>query len=612
MVRPNIVILPGIVYPNQNFLGNGPSALFLSFLLHGNIPYYDPDTKYGPHPDRELHRLLQPYIHGSGTALSLLDAMKDHRILSYIQFSYASFFSANTSPTSLLFDALIASEEASFASFESKETRIKWIHDTTSAIPHIILGSSPKPGGQWSSSDTSDDTEEKSLSYAEMLSLPGFSFTEFFRGRKKTESGNGIRSFTRPKRGDIADYYDEYSKRMCASSSHFLSNTVVTNVDLIDLAKPTYMLFYVDKITGNTYTHTTNTVVLASGVFEKPLRNLLNQKLPSATTPVLSSLNLPIIGQTRIPIISPPKDFNDIGSMEPSIIVPTCQPQLEHQTVLILGSGVSAAETVNRYSKYPNIHIIHMYRWSLEDPGPLRRFSKETYPEYARIYRLMKRVCKQNVETPTLHPDFFSNGSDYECMPNSTILDMSPCGKVTIKLGTGEIVNRSVNSIELCTGRSGSLMYLSPTICKLAGFSVHGHDSTTASSNEVDLNAVNKMSLRPYLVSSKPQSVTEEVSEIVAASSNSATVADNQAREPESTTTSRRNSCFSDEGDFNDTSSPSIASSIHEDTDGEYSLRLGNGLYIIGSLTGESLVRLMLGGCAWVAGDIFKKTHNTY
>ena len=51
----------------------------------------------------------------------------------------------------------------------------------------------------------------------------------------------------------------------------------------------------------------------------------------------------------------------------------------------------------------------------------------------------MKRVCKQNVETPTLHPDFFSNGSDYECMPNSTILDMSPCGKVTIKLGTGEI-----------------------------------------------------------------------------------------------------------------------------------------------------------------------------
>jgi hypothetical protein len=600
------------MYPNQNILGNGPSALFLSFLLHGNVPYYDPDTKYGPHPDRELHRLLQPYVYESGSALSLLDAMKDHRILSYIQFSYASFFSANTSPTSLLFDALIASEEASFASFESKETRIKWIHDTTFAIPHIILGSSPKPGGQWSSGNTSDDTEEKSLSYAEMLSLPGFSFTEFFCSHEKKESSNGMKSFTRPKRGDIANYYDEYSKRMCASYSRFLSNTVVTNVDLIDLATPTYMIFYIDKITGNTYTHTTNAVVLASGVFEKPLRTLLDQKLPSVTTPVLTTLSLPIIGQTRIPIIPPPKNFNDIGSMEPSVIVPTCQPHLAHQTVLIIGTGVSAAETVNRYSKYPNIHIIHMYRWSLEHPGPLRRFSKETYPEYARIYRLMKRACKQNLETTTVHPDFFSDGSDYECMPNSCILEMSSCGKVSIKLGTGEIVNRSVSSIELCTGRSGSLMYLSPTICKLAGFLVHDNGSATASSNEVDLNAVNKMSLKPYLVSSKPQSVKEEGSEIVATSSNLATVADNQAREPESTTTSRRNSCFSDEGDFINTPSPSLASSMHEDSDGEYSLRLGNGLYTIGSLTGESLVRLMLGGCAWVAGDIFKNFHNTY
>lgn len=584
--------------------------MFLSFLLHGNVPYYDPGTKYGPHPDRELHRLLQPYIYKPDSGLSLLDAMKDHRILNYIHFSHASFFSANTSPTSLLFDTLIASEEASFASFESKETRIKWKNNLEFAVPHIILGSSPKPGGQWSSNNTSDDTEEKSLSYAEMLSLPGFAFTVYFYNQKNSLLGSGIENFTRPKRGDIANYYAEYSKKMCASFSQFLSNTVVTDVDLVDPVKPTYVISYIDTISGCTHTHTTSIVVLASGVFEKPLKTLLNQKLPSATTSVLPSLNLPFINQMRIPIIPPPKDFNDIVTMEPSIIVPTCQPELARKTVLILGTGVSAAETVNRYAKFSNIDVIHMYRWTIEEPGPLRRFSKETYPEYARVYHLMKKACKQNLAAIAVHPEFFGDDSKYECMPNSNILEMSPCGKVTIRLGSGEVVTRTVSSIELCTGRSGSLVYLSPTICKLAGFS--GHDSPSASSNYVNLNAVNKMSLQPYLFSSKSQPVNVEFPAIITTSSNLVTASDDQTRYLESTCTSRRNSCFSEkeEEDLSITPSPSSVCSMLGDSEEEYSLRLGTGLYAIGSLTGETLVRLMLGGCAWVAGDIFKNRTN--
>lgn len=106
-------------------IGNGPSALFLSFLLYGNVPYYDPATN-GPHPDSSLHNLLLPYVYHGNERKSLLDAVTDDALLQYIRFRYESFYSVNTNPVALLIDTLIASDESNFASLSSKQSRIFW------------------------------------------------------------------------------------------------------------------------------------------------------------------------------------------------------------------------------------------------------------------------------------------------------------------------------------------------------------------------------------------------------------------------------------------------------------------------------------------------------
>ena len=530
-----------------------------------------------------------------------------------------------------MFDALIASDEASFASFETKETRIKWVNKGYAiAVPHMVLGSSPKPGGQWSSRISPDDTDEKSLSYAEMLSLPGYSFTEFFR--TFTSSKDGLLSFTRPKRGDIANYYDAYSKKMHILDS-FKPNTVVTGVDLlssVDSLSPIYVVNYIDTTNNSKHSLQTNRVVLASGVFEKPLNDLADihpqgektslTNCSENTCRALNQHNQPFSNDKHIPIISPPKNFCDITTMEASIIVPPCPPPIaSSQTVLILGTGVSAAEAVNHCAQYPGVHVIHMYRWSDEAPGPLRRFSNETYPEFARVYKLMKRAVVKNETIMT--PDFFSEGSTYECLPNSCILEMSPCGRVTIQLEmTGELITRTVSSIKVCTGRSGSLAYLSPAICKLAGFPSGDKHCTSTTSDVLNLNSVSKTFLQPYLFSGRSNS-----SVTLSRASSGNTADESISSAPTSCSSSCCDvQCFSDPVYSNSsvTSVTSVASSIIGDEDCQekdkqdeeesiestgYSLRLGPGLYAIGSLTGETLVRLMLGGCAWVAGDIFRR-----
>lgn len=61
MARGNAVMASQYSLPNEVdtvIVSNGPSALILSFILHGNIPLYNP---LEPHPDPILQRkILQP------------------------------------------------------------------------------------------------------------------------------------------------------------------------------------------------------------------------------------------------------------------------------------------------------------------------------------------------------------------------------------------------------------------------------------------------------------------------------------------------------------------------------------------------------------------------
>lgn len=726
--------------------GNGPSALFLSFILHGNVPFYDPVTN-GPHPDARLHDLLLPYTCAdTGSVLpgddaqscSLLTAINDATLLDYIRARYISFYSVNTNPVALLIDTLIASDESNFASLSSKQSRILWKKGSES-VRHVVFGSSPTPGGQWTSpsltlldsspstavktrrcsngvchpaakngiyseSGTDSTGDEQSLSYAEMLSLPGYSFTEFYTSRHPD-----LGDYSRPKRQDIANYYTEYPQKLGLADS-FLSSTIVTSVDSTVRDKQT--VFVVTYI----YLHSpyeehrleARTIVLASGVFEKPLKMFRKavDRLPAPSpspSPSLLSLGAELsTSRPGTPTAFPPlsletsnsssssniyiEAFNstssptkllpargasredleaDIRLREPSILVPTCPPRDSPQTVLVIGSGVSAAEAINKCGRHSN--VIHAFQWIENDPSPLRRLSSETYPEYASVYKLMKkavRLQKRALENEQKHvaaeklagkplaPISLCPRAAVEAMKipygnhsyigvaNALVQSVSPCGKIVLLLeGTSaspdtptQTIEWSVSKIKICTGRSGSLEYLGSSARKLAGLRSVNADLGSVSktflethtkcreqgctpgqgeSSDSDEEGSAKKSGETKLLGTDEASAPEEdpglsisSKELPACCPSSPIAPASMAREvsspsltPAASSTQTRPSPATSKL----TSSPGSSSKP------SYNLKLGDGLYAIGSLTGETLVRFMLGGCLWVGHDLLSR-----
>lgn len=512
--------------------------------------------------------------------------MADLTVLDYIRSRYVSFYSVNTNPIALLVDTLIASDEARFASLACKQSRIKWVHLPDTAVPHIVFGASPAPGGQWAFSDNNssvlhpDEKDQQSLSYAEMLSLPGYSFTEFFL----TANTNQIDDYVRPCRGDISRYYAAYPHQL-GLENVFQSSTVVTSVDSVinDSGERIFRVDYLHlKDPTVRLTIQTPVVVLASGVFEKPLKELRKNSIHQrpVSPGIMPTRLLPPQGVSREDLEA------DISSREPAVLVPQCVPSDgPSPAVLVIGSGVSAAEAVARCGQTSN--VIHAFQWSNANPSPLRRLARESYPEYARILKLMKRAVKAQREAlaqPTTSPhdtgldqvaitmrqpldDGNKPHSWYLGVANALVQSVSPCGRVTLLL-PGEMGNRTitanVSKIKICTGRSGSLEYLGPSVRRLAGLR----------SVNADLGSISKTFLETHAREFSKDEVSDD---------DSLSICSN---------------------DLPDCCPPSPKPGAASSPGTSCHLRLGHGLYAIGSLTGETLVRFMLGGCMWVAHDI--------
>lgn len=471
-------------------IGNGPSALFLSFILHGNIPYYDPSSEYGPHPDEQLHNMLMDYREDK----NLLEAMNNKELLEYIETSYTSFFSSDMLPINILFDTLISSDEIGFANKKYKQTRIKWVKSTTAAIPHIILGSSMSPGGQWSSAHPeTDDPHVKALSYAEMLSLPGYSFSGFFESKNNKE----LEEYYRPARTEMSDYLLEYSKQTGIINS-IISNSVVTSVT--KNKEDTFDIYYTHNNDKNFEINTEN-IILATGIFESPLasstfswKTLFND-FENNKTHEFWKYNTPNCSYTLTPPLATPPP-------ESQLCTSTKNETKIRTSVLVIGSGVSAAEAIYIDSNN-QCPVTHIYKWDSTSkiPSPLKRFPRELYPEYAQVYDLMRN----KIDT-----------DKYEGLANAKVISVSPAGETIIQLQDGSKITKHFNQIKIRTGRSGSLSF-----CY----------------NNKNSSSITSKTFRNQVQGSTPN------------------------------------------------------------------LCVDKNMYIIGSLTGDTLVRFLLGGCAWVANE---------
>ncbi|KAL1967406.1 hypothetical protein VTN77DRAFT_3191 [Rasamsonia byssochlamydoides] len=392
-------------------VGNGPSAMILSYILHGHIPVYVADP---PHPDPLLHAKLQD---APCLLRPDLDALTTHFAASRLSYSTQAL------PVNVLLDALLLPQGET--DDLGQRTNLEWRFEPDRAVPHLVLGDAPQPGGLWANDPVSVSWDIQTLSYAGMLSLPGYSFADHYRKTK----GSELPPFTRPTRRDLAEYLRLYP------SEAGIEDAFRCGAELQGIERTAGGGFYV-RSHGIRCKH----LVLATGIFSHAIR--------------------------------PPPLLAPLTTLSPQHS--SCAPV----PLLVIGSGFTAADVI--ISAPRDQPILHVFRWDPDHrPSPLRSCHQQAYPEYAGIYRLMKRAASAASSSSHHHktrrlastPFLDSRRWDeiYQGLPNAEVEDVQvhndgQQATVTFRLQDGTSMSRAVCGLAYGVGRRGSLQYLDPKL----------------------------------------------------------------------------------------------------------------------------------------------------
>ena len=386
-------------------VGNGPSALILSYILHGHIPYYNPST---PHPDPLLHQKLS-----QSPCLLDVDINDLTAHFGASRFSYSN----QALPVNVLLDTLLRPLADTHP--DEHNSCVVWRFQEAKRRDHIVVGNTNHAGGQWADNPVSASWDIGALSYAEMLSLPGYTFEQHY---KYSGDGTPVPDFHRPTRREVADYLSSYPK------AAGINDAVYTGM-MLDGFSRTEEGFHIASHDINC-----RNLVLASGTFSGliPARPLLQ---PLKSLPALSVTN--------------------------------------EAPLLVIGSGFTAADII--ISASADRKIMHIFKWDPENhPSPLRACHRSAYPEYANIYRRMKLAASRALGADVVSPfrskkadPFAEHDGNYEGLPNTLIKDVRiRDGNATLWLQTGDghEIKRDISNIEYVIGRRGSLAYLDKNI----------------------------------------------------------------------------------------------------------------------------------------------------
>ena len=299
------------------------------------------------------------------------------------------------------------------------QTCVTWKHDKSRAVSHVVIGSAARAGGQWVENPVKASWDIGTLSYANMLSLPGYSFAQHHWKVK----GKRLPAYLRPSRRAVASYFAAYPSQVDIQDA-FRDGQRLSGI------KRTADGFYVTSH-GLTCKH----LVLASGIFSEliPPRPLLH------------------------PLLNLPCSVESSGA----------------GNLLVVGSGFSAADVI--ISTPPGQKIIHIFKWKPEtSPSPLRACHQDAYPEYAAVYRRMKLAALSSSASRDRRPkprkphssslnSSRAWDSNYEGLPNTYITNVQVHGSVatvTMQQEDGSSIGREISGLAYVIGRRGSLDYL--------------------------------------------------------------------------------------------------------------------------------------------------------
>ena len=175
-------------------IGNGPSAITLSYLMSGHVPYYRGNCN-----DEFLHTRLS-------------ENANETLVLQDLEFLANGLEGRSSNPVSVLFDAL-AHPDADLNM--EQPSLLEWRLREDLGVDHVVLGQGC-PGGAWKQMA---DTELLTVSLGTWMELPNLSMKDHV-----AEAVGGRVSVS-----TVAAYYRDYVQQM-SLGGNFEENTLVTSV----------------------------------------------------------------------------------------------------------------------------------------------------------------------------------------------------------------------------------------------------------------------------------------------------------------------------------------------------------------------------------------------
>jgi len=329
-------------------VGNGPSAIILSYLLSGHWPYYNGE----PVDDPILAERLKYMSRAKSLVLQDLDWLSE-----------GLYDSRTLNPVSILFDRLF---HPNADMLMNDESLIEWRHAPENEVRHLVLGLG-QPGGSWHHMTNTQLT----VSLVRWLELPGYSFSEWFKKHEgevsnlpKVPHAPGVH----PGRTNalyVGLYYSDYVEKMGLSSS-FVNNARVTSVRQCGGNSSQWMVegiqFGKEELSGDTFSIRADNVAIAVGAFNIPRKlgipgedhSFVHHKLPDPET--LENHKCP---------------------------------------VLVVGCGLVALDTVLTLMA-AKIQVIHVFRRSAKDPELIINQLSSAYADYLKLKPLIQNKCPAN------------------------------------------------------------------------------------------------------------------------------------------------------------------------------------------------------------------------
>lgn len=407
-------------------VGNGPSAICLSYFLSGYRPYYNGTPVANPYLNEKLQKLK--------TSQSIVD-MELESLCEGLE-------GRSSNPVAVLFDALCHPDADLGADNPSV---LEWKFEEEHAINHIVLGKL-RPGGAWQKMDGSMQT----LSLSSWMELPDLPFHDWLKKQKRLEDSIEVCS-NRATWTEVCNYYMSYvdEKKI---AKNFLDYHTVTSIQKVYRNKKV-----VDSESGETEPCCSN---MKSHPFCWEVRGYeIKGSHDSAEDDDLareefciSALNVVLATGTY----DIPNKLGVSGEILPHVShslhefesVINNKLTLNSDPVLIVGAGLSAADAV-LMALDNEIPVVHVFRRGANDSNlVLKRLPPNMYPEYHKVHSLMKGSTSSPLYRPVAKQEVA------EILEDKKVL-LTPSKK-----GCTEISSLEVSHIVILIGARPDLSFL--------------------------------------------------------------------------------------------------------------------------------------------------------